>query len=97
MRALRLSSDHSVRSPDCPGLVTCALQALVGNLCPKVFQFLRRRLVRVPLGFIGGPRHGQSPVGCAIYNFEVSASRSRSKRPFLSACLYRPTFSANSA
>jgi hypothetical protein len=52
-----LSPDDRVRFADCLAFVAKPLQGFVGDLCPKLLQRWRRRLARVPLGVIRGPRH----------------------------------------
>jgi hypothetical protein len=52
-----LPCDHRVGFTDSAAFVAGSLQTFVGDFCPKVFQNLGRRLVRVPFSVIRCPRH----------------------------------------
>jgi hypothetical protein len=45
---LRLSSDHCVRLPNGPTLISVPFKALIGNFCPKLFQPRRCCFVGMP-------------------------------------------------
>lgn len=62
LTTLRLSRDHSVRFPDGASFVASVFQALVSDFRPKLFQSVGCRFVRVPFGFVRGPRHCRSPA-----------------------------------
>ena len=57
MAGFSLPRDHGVGFTDSTTFVAVSLQAFVGDFRPKLFEFRRRRLVRVPFGFIRSPGH----------------------------------------
>jgi GMC oxidoreductase len=57
---IRLPGDDRVRLPDRAAFVANPFQGVVGDFCPKLLKRRRRRLARVPLGVIRGPRHSLS-------------------------------------
>ena len=55
--AFRLPRDDGVRFPDRAAFIAGSFQAFVCDLCPKLLQRPRCRLVRMPFGAVRSPRH----------------------------------------